>query len=65
MARRAGATAAAPILSPHFLALEDHIADDEQHDRARDHADHLRPGDQHALDSGSGAPSTAPWSWLR
>src|SRR5688500_6802661 len=35
-------------LRPHFLALEDDVADDEQHDRAGDQADDLRPGDQHA-----------------
>src|ERR1700722_12014895 len=37
-------------LSPNFLALEDHVTDDEQHDRGGDHPDNLRPGDQNALD---------------
>ena len=52
-------------LRAHFLALKHHVADDEQDDRRGDQADDLRPGDQHAGASGSGAPSTAPCSWLR
>jgi len=35
-------------LSADFLALEDHVADHEQQDLGRDHADDLRPGDQDA-----------------
>ena len=42
-------------LGAHFLTLEDHVADDEQHDRARYHADGLRPGDQHALGQSAAA----------
>jgi hypothetical protein len=36
-------------LGSHFLPLKNHIADDEKNDRGRDHADHLRPGDEDAF----------------
>src|SRR5580704_9848988 len=44
----ASATAGYAVSGSDFLALEDHVADDEQHHRGGDHADDLRPGDQDA-----------------
>ena len=36
-------------LSPDFLALEDHIGRDKEHDDASDEARHLRPDEEQAL----------------
>ena len=46
----------------HFLALEDDVADHEQHDRAGDQADDLRPHDQQALQQRQRRAGIAPGS---
>ena len=50
-------------LGPDFLALENHVSDHIEHDRAGDQPDRLRPRDAASFDrTGAARPVSRPWN---